>query len=496
MHPSIRPYLEYFSLPNGYGPAGLRWDPTGEALETDDGTYVFARQAADFLDGFAAVRAVPHFGHILECLDLLRSRPPDAFPDSERARLLANTFRQLGSPTRNAGALFGHLGAAVPPAAAGPSGGGKSLAHWLTHSPSLGFLHPRGPGSAEEPAWPAGVLYESVANRLRGLTDFEVRHWLRHGIGPQDQPAEELARELDQKPPNLDEFLDAAVADRGRLTGAVPLVRHFVSALALPPRRHRPPQLPVGGYADVTTRGDPARLLPSQFALDPDEFVRRFAEHELLYFRREDPHERRKEHLALVVDQGVLTWGPVRLALGAAVLAFGRLAARRGQAFSVRFGSVPADRFAPPAGDPKRFGEVLEMSDLSPHPGHALAEEVLDPEAAGRDIVLLTHPRVLRDEEIRRLTKVLADGCRLFALTATEDGDIELARLRDGGAVAVRRFRVEFTAPTPAAERSPGPEVPSHTPWSEDVEPIPFPFQFGLTHRVRDLAFDAGEERL
>jgi hypothetical protein len=495
MHPTVRPYLEYFSLPLGYGPPGLRWAANGEALETDDGTHRFTRQIADFLDGFASVRPVPHFAHVLECLELLGVRPPSACPEPERFKIVAATFRQLGGPARNAGALFGHLSAAVPPAVHVPPGGGKSLAHWLTHSPSLGFLHPTGPGNPEIPSLAAHTFHDRVAARLRGITDFEVRHWLRHGIGPQDLPAEQLADEIVQKPPTIGEFLDEAVRDRDRLRGSVPLVRHFVSALSLPPRRRMPPKLPIGGYADVTTRGDPAHLLPSQFALDPDEFVRRFAENELLYFRREDPSERRREHLALVVDQGVLTWGPVRLVLSAAVLALGRLAARRKLSFSVRCGSSPAQQFSPPEGDAKRFGETLEASDLCPHPSHALAEEVLDPAATERDIVVLTHPRVLREVEIQRLTKVLAKGCRLFAVTATEEGLVELVQIREGGIVPIRRFRVDFTTPVPE-EAKPKFEASPFAAWTGDIEPIPFPFRFGLTDRVNDLVFDTGGRRL
>ena len=51
----------------------------------------------------------------------------------------------------------------------------------------------------------------------------------------------------------------------------------------------------------------------------------------------------------------------------------------------------------------------------------------------------------------------------------------------------VSRFRIDFQKPiskpnTAAA----GPYVP----WSGDVETIPYPFRFGLTNRVADLAFD------
>ena len=48
-----------------------------------------------------------------------------------------------------------------------------------------------------------------------------------------------------------------------------------------------------------------------QFALEPMEFLRRLAEHEMLYFRREEPHERVSEDLVVLLDQGVRTWGPV-----------------------------------------------------------------------------------------------------------------------------------------------------------------------------------------
>ncbi|HEX3151937.1 MAG TPA: hypothetical protein VHR66_27945 [Gemmataceae bacterium] len=489
MHPSVRPYLQYFAVPAGFGPSGLRWSNNGEALETDTGTWRFAPQVAAFLEGFAALRAVPHFAHVVECLALLSLDPPAACPIPDRFKTVAHSFRRLNSPARNAGALFGYLCSNVPPAVHVPAGGGKSLAHWLTHSPSLGFLHDHN-DNVETPSLSAREFHERVASRLRPMSDYDVRHWLRHGVAPDSDAAEPLAEELERRPPTMAEFLDAAVKDRSRLGDAVPLVRHFVSALSLPPRKRTPPKLPIGGYADVTNRGDPSRLLPSQLALDPDDFVRRFAENELLFFRREDPHERRQEHLALVVDQGVLTWGPVRLALGAAVLAFARLSTRRKLSISVRFGSLATEKFTLPAGSAERFGEALEASDLSAHPGHVLSEEVFDPSAPERDIVLLTHPRVVMEPQVRRATKFLANGCRLFALTVTEEGQVELVHVRDGGAVPISRFRIDFKKPAPKPPPSTTPANGLYVPWSGDVEPIPFPFRFGLTNRVADLAFD------
>jgi hypothetical protein len=138
---------------------------------------------------------------------------------------------------------------------------------------------------------------------------------------------------------------------------------------------------------------------------------------------------------------------------------------------------------------------VLEASDLSPHPAATLADEILDPSAGVRDIVLLTHPRTLREEEVQRLTKALASGSRLFALAATEEGQIELVQMHEGGIVPLSRFRVDF-ASAPPPQASPVADGPMYVPWKGDVESIPYPFRFGLTNRIVDLAFDSAGTRL
>src|SRR5262249_2678866 len=152
-----------------------------------------------------------------------------------------------------------------------------------------------------------------------------LEHWLNFGCGP-DEAGDKLADEIAARPPSLLEVMEAASRDRERLSGALALVSSLAGAITLPPRRLDQHELAVGGYADVTTRGSPERLLPSQYALDSLEFVRRFAEQELLYFRREEPNDPTREELIIVLDQGVRTWGGVRLALAGAVMAFARLA--------------------------------------------------------------------------------------------------------------------------------------------------------------------------
>ena len=153
--------------------------------------------------------------------------------------------------------------------------------------------------------------------------------------------------------------------------------------LSLPPRRLEHQPVAVGGYADVTTRGHPEHLLPHQFALDGMEFLRRFAEREMLYFRREEPHAPASEELVVLLDQGVRTWGDVRLVLSAAVLAvLGKMAVRKKLSFRFAATSARGRVIDPLQEDDETIGEMLEASDLTAEPGLAL-ERVLEDRAAG-----------------------------------------------------------------------------------------------------------------
>jgi hypothetical protein len=221
------------------------------------------------------------------------------------------------------------------------------------------------------------VFAQRVRKALAAYTEAEIRHWFRHGRGPIKTAGEELARELEAVKPRTLAGVLAALAQRQRLAGAIPLVAQMVSALALPPRRLDQNELPLGGYADVTTHGQPEHLLPSQFAIDELEFVRRFASRELLYFRREEPHAQLREELVLLLDQGVRTWGDVRLVLSAAVFALGKRAVRSDVPLKLATTSNGGKLVDPLTTADEALGELVEASDLSLHPGEALEAVLL-----------------------------------------------------------------------------------------------------------------------
>jgi hypothetical protein len=507
---------EYLHIPTGYAPflEGLRWSDCGSAIEHADGeTFAFAPQLALFLEGLAAERGPIHFGFVLHLLALF-----GLGKGTVRAAELARAFQETGRNLRNAGALAAVLCRRVPPPAHPPDVG--QLCRRL-NSPALMAefswnqrLRPHEVPDSVAP-WSAAPFEALVAQALADLSPADLRHWLRHGRGPLESAGREVARALPAARPRTLAHALAELTRHGRVAGAVPFVAHLTGALALPPRRLAHHELPMGGYADVTTRGHPEQLLPSQFILeDPPasgpapgrpgalslEFIRRYAENELLYFRREEPHAQMREELVLLLDQGVRTWGDVRLVLTAAVLAFGKWAERRRLPLWLAGTSSEGRLLDPLQAEPEALGALIEASDLSANPGVAL-ERVLEERAtaaleneAAADIVLLTHPRNLSEADVAAAARRLPPGARLFAVAVDGHGAVLLAELKHGAPVKVNQFRVDLSRPveTPA----PSAIAEAHAAWRGDVEPVPFPFRFGVTAPAPSslFAFDhAGE---
>jgi hypothetical protein len=467
---------EYLRINARYAAAlgGLRWSADGEAVEYGDGsTFAFAGEVVSFLEGFASQRPLIHFAYILHLLCLLRR---ERTPVGGAPSPLFHAFREAGQFHRNAGAFCGVLCAELPPVPDPPS----AWAVWQrvilqAGITTAGYL---AGGPAEEPPLAPATFEATVLHALWGLPSDEVAHWLKHGQGPprdEDKLAEAVVRE---RPPTLGGLL-AEVSQRERLAGAVPFVEQMVSALTLPPRRLDEHALPQGGYSDVCTRGNPEQVLPTQFALDDLEFLRRHAEHELLYFRREEPHAPTREDLLVLLDQGTRTWGAVRLALAAAAFALGRYAERRRLPFRVAATSAGGAPCDPLDMNRDALAALLEASDLSPHPGLALERALADEAPAGRDVVLLTHPRNLAEPGVAAAARRVRPGTRLFALAVDGHGDAQFSELRRGAPVPLTRFHVDLER-RPAPKPEPRPVEWARPPWRGDVERVGFPFQFGI----------------
>jgi hypothetical protein len=497
---------DYLGIPEAYGfwLGGLRWSESGEVVEyaaTDPEiglTFALGAELEPFLQGVGARTggSLLHFAHVLHFLHLLGyGSRAGAAPDRPRRDAhpaLAGAYRAAGRPLRNAGVLCDALCAGLPRVPDPPRP--AELARRLGEPSPMAFgLLRKYPG--EEPAVGPEAFDARIRQALHRLSDDDLRHWLRHGRGPIAGAGEAIARAL---PTTLAQAF-AGVEDRPRLQGAGALVARLAGALALPPRRLAHRELPVGGYTDVVTRGQPEQILPFQFALESEEFLRRFTARELLYFHREEPHTPTARELVLVLDQGVRTWGDVRLVLVAAAMALGRQAERRGLAVRIATTAGLGDVVDPLALSPEALGELLEASDPTPHPAAALARALAATAADGavRDTVLLTHPRSLAEPAVTAAARGAGPDARLFAVSADGAGEVALSELRGAAAVPVARCRVDLAdlhAPPPAPPGSGHPPGAARTlPWGGDVEAIGFPFRLGALAPIADFGFDFDE---
>jgi hypothetical protein len=482
---------EYLSIPADYVECldGLHWSEAGDAVETaSGGTFAINREIALFLEGFVSQRPLIHFGFILHLLHLLKRGGTFA--------ALRFAYETANHPARNAGAFCARLCNDVPPLADAP----EVLQVWHALMSSCyvatlgGALPVDQPGAAEMPPLGPLTFEERIQRALAPYTDNELLHWFRQGQGPVKEAAQAVAQAItDLRPRSLSGLL-AVLAQRERLAGAVPFVSQLVSALTLPPRRLTHHELPMGGYADVTTRGHPEQVLPSQLAVDELEFVRRFAENELLYFRREEPHARLREELVVLLDQGVRTWGTVRLVLSAALFAFGKLAGRRKLPFQIATTSTDGRLTDPLELDNDALGALVEASDLSPQPALALERVLEEPADTARDVMLLTHPRSLREAEMSAAARRVPPVTRLFAVTVDEPGNVELSEIRHGTPVSLTRLRVDLRKNVAKPKRPKpaeiAPAILPATPWTGAVEAIGYPFRFGLPGQILDGRFE------
>ncbi len=299
------------------------------------------------------------------------------------------------------------------------------------------------PDSFEPPLEPMAFAFH-IEQTLRRYAANELEHVLRHGSWPLTGEGRRLS-ELVRPPQTLATIL-ASLAEAPRLARAIPFVSQLVSALSIPPRRLAHTELPIGGYADIVSRGQPEQLLPSQFALEMDEFTRRFAENELLYFRREEPPASQREELVLLLDQGVRTWGIVRSLLSAAALALVKQAARRKQQLWLAGTSNGGKVLEALGVEPRKLCQLIEASDLSANPGLAL-ETVLESRSDGpRDVVLLTHPRNLDEPDVSAAGLRAKGATRLFSVAANAEGAVEFAEIARRTRRPLANIRVDLAA--------------------------------------------------
>ena len=183
-----------------------------------------------------------------------------------------------------------------------------------------------------------GLDLEWRAAQLRTWTTVELRELLGYRLRPHRIKAEAAAgaasqavaglanllrgmieRKSGPKLASLEQTLEVVAGQpAGPATEAV--LRRVLPLVTIVDPPWATQQLPTGGYCDVTRRGSFDRLLMSQLAYPEDEFARRMAEGELLFYELEAPPAQLPPRQYALLDHSPMTWGVPRVAANAFAL--------------------------------------------------------------------------------------------------------------------------------------------------------------------------------
>ena len=106
-----------------------------------------------------------------------------------------------------------------------------------------------------------------------------------------------------------------------------------------------------------------------------------------------------------------------------------------------------------------------------------------------RDVVLLTHPRNLREADVLTAARRFGRD-RLFVVTLDAHGEAEVSEVRRGAPIRLRHFHVEFVPSLPTPQIHLPKADAKFLSWTGEVETIPFPFRLGTEAHVKFFDFD------
>lgn len=464
--------IEYFKIPKGFSRwlDGLDWSETCDAVVVKGGpTLALGTALAQFLEGAFRNTQPIHFAYVLHFLASAK------YEDDQWRRL-----HDLGfAVNRNSGALFSALTRQVP--RLDFDFDMAETRHLLLQHTELVSVHWLETSSADI-AGDATSFDSGVAQAIQSLSDDDIKHWLRHGRGP--LPDTGKTPDAPKREQSFTELVERLLKSP-RLAGVSDLMQQVIAAVSIPPHSQRRTELPVGGYSSIVNRGQPDQILMSEHAVDELEFLRRYANNELLYWQREEPQNQQAEELCIVLDQGVRTWGEPRLALTAAALALGKQAEKAEMLCKFVFSSPVGACCGKPL---QETSQVIQASDLTSNPAQAL-RQALSEASTVKDIILLTHPKNLDEPELTQAASEQSENQRLFAITVDEKGNGTLQQLTTSGQVKLRTFELDIQPPrieTPIQKASP------ESPWTGDIDPLPMPFNLGLVEMPLALGLAVG----
>jgi hypothetical protein len=247
---------------------------------------------------------------------------------------------------------------------------------------------------------------------------------LRTGLGTLPEEAPALVPELP-----ADDLLRQLLSDP-KTEGVARLTQRLVAALHITMHTEAAGDLPLGGYADISTRGDLDRLLLSELVYDDDMLTARLVNNEALYLRREEPPDSVHRQRVILLDTTLLLWGLPRVFAVSAALAATRNLPPHTIAHVVALGGETHTPLALSTRD--GIVHALEQLDGALHCGAALENVIrrggFDDNA---DYLLITDEEALQDPDFDTIYRTVHEQLQ-FLITVSRHGTLQFYALRNG----------------------------------------------------------------
>jgi len=314
------------------------------------------------------------------------------------------------------------------------------------------------------------VLYDDLCCIELLLKKFPVREALIGAMA--GIPAvDEAILEEEKEPGTPGDFVEQLTDNPATFPVGV-LIRSLWSGMNIPIHHSLPSAQPLGGFSDLSNKGDLDKLLISEFASDDWLFMSRLANNEALYLHREmppgiDPMER-----IILVDVSLKSWGTPKILAYAILLAIAKhprtdIACT---SYAIGNGFYPVQ-----TGTVEEVIESLQLVDGALHPAEGLAKFFgSGPGPKRSEVFFITSSDTMRHPAVQ---KVISDNYSRFKywVTADQEGELLFYRNQHKGRRLIQQLRLPLQQLWETRKKGGREESPEDIPPGRLRIPILFP---------------------
>ncbi len=180
------------------------------------------------------------------------------------------------------------------------------------------------------------------------------------------------------------------------------LIRWLWSGLNIPVHSALPSQQPLGGFSDLTNKGDFDKLLVSEFAYDDLLFLSRLANSEALYIHREVPPAHHNLQRLILIDATLKNWGNPKAIAFAIAIAIARHPKTDIGCSVVVLGNIAYHPVSIETID--SVIDAVQIVEEGLHPARSLEAFLKDNKAdANKEVFFITEPSTLKQPALQKV---------------------------------------------------------------------------------------------